>query len=455
MKSTHAQRLVKSAYGHVLLLILLLTASQVFAQTQRADGDSSDLSPAAALMPAPDISTTLEELRTFTDVIQVIREHYVGDVDDRSLMAAAITGMLESLDPHSQWISPEQFQAVADDAAGQYGGLGMDVQIVDGFLVIVGVTPGTPAARAKLHNQDKIVAIDGVSIRGQDLRKALASLRGAPGTQVELSIRPVADAQVRKLQLTRAIITSPSVTSQLVLDSYAHLRIEHFQQGTDLQLLEAFQAIRAKASGELQGLILDLRDNPGGIVESAVATVDLFIDEGLIVSARGRDERTDFDFSATRASADAVYSLLNSLPVVVLIDAGSASAAEIVAGALQDHQRAVLMGQTSYGKGSVQTILPLRNGSGLRLTTAQYFTPSGRSIQATGIVPDVVIPRVNILDNPAFAREADLQRRLTNPNNSPASNAGNVQPRIMLLSQQDYALAQAVNFLRALQVFQQ
>ncbi len=426
----------------VMTVTALLLGVAAFAQDTQSQTDIEQPGRPAGLAVS-----SLDELRTFADVIRVIREHYVENVDDHSLLAAAINGMLASLDPHSDWIPPEQFQAVTDDAAGQYGGLGMDVQILDGFLMIVDVAPNTPAARAELRSQDKIIGIDGISMRGQDLREALNSLRGAPGSAVNLKIRQANNQQVRNVQLTRALINSPSVRGRLRVDHYAHLHIEHFQQGTEQQLTAAFRAVRQEADNDLHGIVLDLRSNPGGIVESAVATVDLFIDDGVIVSARGRDERTDFNFTATRG-------MLSELPMVVLIDAGSASAAEIVAGALQDHGRAVIMGQTSFGKGSVQTILPLRNGSGLRLTTAQYFTPTGRSIQATGIAPDVVIARVDILEDPRFAREVDLQRRLENPNQQGNDNTVNIQQQLLMLSQQDYTLAQAVNFLRGLQILQ-
>lgn len=429
-------------------LLAIWLPLQALAQNDAQDVDQSQSATSAPEDQAAGVST-LDELRAFADVIRVIREHYVENVDDRSLFAAAINGMLDSLDPHSEWIPPERFQAVSEDAAGQYGGLGMDVQILDGFLVIIDVAPNTPAARAELRSQDRIIGIDGESLRGRDLREALGSLRGAPGSQVSLRIRQAESDQPREVELTRALITSPSVRGRLLVNDYAHLRIDGFQQGTDLQLRDAFRMLRQEAGGALQGIVLDLRSNPGGIVESAVATVDLFVEDGVIVTARGRDERTDFDFSATQG-------VLSDLPMVVLINAGSASAAEIVAGALQDHQRAVIMGQTSYGKGSVQTILPLRNGSGLRLTTAQYFTPSGRSIQATGIVPDVVIARVDILDDRVQAREADLRRRLDNPNvNEDSATRMDVQQQILAMGQSDYALAQAVNFLRGLRVLQQ
>ncbi len=425
----------------LLLLVVLVSSMPLYAQLdpEKPDADTATVDSSTA--------TGLNELRTFADVIRVIREHYVENVDDRALLAAAIDGMLQSLDPHSEWIPPEQFQAVTADASGQYGGLGMDVQIQDGFLVVIDVVPNTPADRAKLRSLDKIIGIDGQSMRGRNLQEALGSLRGAPGSRVSLQIQQAGNDKVREVELSRAVITRPSVRGRLLIDRFAHLRIEHFQQGTDQQLRDALRRVQRENEAALQGIIIDLRDNPGGIVESAVASVDLFINEGVIVTASGRDERTDFDFTATDA-------VLSDLPMVVLIDAGSASAAEIMAGALQDHQRAVIMGQTSFGKGSVQTVLPLRNGSGLRLTTAQYFTPTGRSIQATGIVPDVVVARVDILDDPVYAREADLQRRLDNPNAATQGTMSPVQQQIMVLSQQDYALGQAVNFLRGLQALQ-
>lgn len=431
----------------LLLLMALLPAVSLLAQTDQTQIDPGQTDQAISGENATSSITGLDELRTFADVIRVIREHYVENIDDRSLLAAAIDGMLQSLDPHSEWIPPEQFQAVTEDASGEYGGLGMDVQIQDNFLVVVDVVPNTPADRAKLRAQDKIIGIDGQSMRGRNLREALDSLRGAPGSTIKLQVQRAENNELRMVELSRAVITRPSVRGRLLVDRYAHLRIEHFQQATDAQLRDAFRRVQRENEAALEGIIIDLRGNPGGIVESAVASVDLFIDDGVIVTASGRDERTDFDFTASDA-------VLSDLPMVVLIDAGSASAAEIMAGALQDHQRAVIMGQTSFGKGSVQTILPLRNGSGLRLTTAQYFTPSGRSIQATGIVPDVVIARVDILDDPVYAREADLQRRLDNPNVAQGGAINSTQREIMVLSQRDYALGQALNFLRGLRVLQ-
>lgn len=304
------------------LINLCLTALLVFCLPLQSTAQNADPSESATPENHSANVSTLDELRAFADVIRVIREHYVEDVDDRSLFAAAINGMLDSLDPHSEWIPPERYQAVSEDAAGQYGGLGMDVQILDGFLVIIDVAPNTPAARAELRSEDKIIGIDGESLRGRDLREALGSLRGTPGSQVSLRIRQAESDQPRDVELTRALITAPSVRGRLLVNHYAHLRIDNFQQGTDLQLRDAFWVLRQDAASGLRGIVLDMRSNPGGIVESAVATVDLFIEDGVIVTARGRDERTDFDFSATQG-------VLSELPMVVLINAGSASAAEL------------------------------------------------------------------------------------------------------------------------------
>lgn len=394
--------------------------------------------PQEAAAPLP-----LNDLRTFAEVFERIRTSYVEPVDDATLLENAIRGMLEGLDPHSAYMGPEEFTGLQDTTQGHFGGLGIEVGQEDGFLKVVSPIDDTPAAEAGIEAGDLIVKIDDQPVKGMSLMDAVDKMRGEPGTSIRLTLvrnsgRPF------EVKLERAIIKVKSVKSEVLEPGYAYLRVTQFQINTGDEVRTNLN--RLKADGDLKGLVLDLRNNPGGVLQSAVEVVDTFVDKGLIVYTKGRLSNSEMRFSATSNNPS------GDIPLVVLINGGSASASEIVAGALQDLGRAVIMGTDSFGKGSVQTVLPLNNDRGLKLTTALYYTPKGRSIQAQGIVPDIRVERAHLtLDEGEISyREADLAGHLNNAsgNESPTSSASRGDSPLA----DDYQLSQAVSLLKGLNV---
>ena len=327
-------------------------------------------------------ASELKDLRAFTEVYSKIRDEYVTTADQHQIFENAIRGMLEDLDPHTSYLSKKEFAQLNNQAMGQYNGIGVEISTADQRLEIVGLLDGSPAALANIQAGDIILAIDGKAVKDRSLDVALEDLRGKAGSKVKLRIQQKANGKTRHLELERAIIHVNAVSSKRLENNYLYLRIDSFKLNTAAE-------VRAELEQQLNllpipGLILDLRDNPGGIVRSSVGVVDLFITEGLIVSTRTRNETPGINLSATGDQ------LLASTAIIVLIDNGTASAAEIVAGALQDTNRATILGEKSFGKGSIQSVIPLTNGGALKLTTAHYYTPSGRSIQANGITPDIL-----------------------------------------------------------------
>jgi carboxyl-terminal processing protease len=328
---------------------------------------------------------TYKELNLFGDVFEKVRSNYVDDVADDALIEGAINGMLTALDPHSNYLNAKNFSDMKVQTRGEFGGLGIEVSMENGLIKVVSPIDDTPAARAGLKPGDLIVQLDGSPVQGMTLPEAVEKMRGPINSEVTLRIRRTGKDPF-DVKLTRATIKIQSVRSHLEGDNVAYIRITSFNEQTDVGLENAMKNLKQQAGNKLAGIVLDLRNNPGGLLDQAVAVSDAFIDKGEIVSTRGR--RAD---DAQRYNAHA-GDITGGLPVVVLINGGSASASEIVAGALQDHRRATVIGTRSFGKGSVQTIIPLGSGNGaLRLTTARYFTPSGRSIQATGISPDIEV----------------------------------------------------------------
>lgn len=335
----------------------------------------------SAFKPRPD---TFRMLELFGDVLAVVENQYVVPVDDKKLIEAALNGMLGSLDPHSAYLSPEQFKDLRDSSRGAYGGIGLEVTSEDGAVKIITPMDDTPAFRAGVQAGDYITAIDGQSIIGLSLNDAVKQLKGAPGSKVKVTlVRDKKDPF--DVELTREIINVKSVKAR-VENGYGVIRISNFNENTGQETRDAVESLK-KQLPQMKGVVLDLRNNPGGILEQSVEVADVFLDGGEVVSQRGRNPRDIERYNARRGD------LLKGVPVVVLINPGSASAAEIVAGALQDRKRAALVGLTSFGKGSVQTVMPLRGGmdGALKLTTARYYTPSGRSIQRTGIEPDLEV----------------------------------------------------------------
>ncbi|MEA3361731.1 MAG: S41 family peptidase [Thermodesulfobacteriota bacterium] len=325
-------------------------------------------------------------LEIFTDVLSLIRSSYVENVDMDELVYGAIRGMLNTLDPHSSFLTPEMYKEMQADTHGEFGGLGIEITIKDGELIIVSPIEDTPAYAAGVKAGDQIVKIDGKATRDIDFMEAVRLLRGPKGEAVTISIHRSDEDKLREFTIIRDIIQVQSVKSNFLQGHFGYVRVSQFQDRTGTDLKEHLQSLRQDNGDQLRGMILDLRNNPGGLLDQAVAVSDLFLSEGLIVYTEGREAEAQLTFSAQPVGTEPDY------PLIVMINGGSASAAEIVAGALQDHQRAIILGEQSFGKGSVQTVIPLDDHSGLRLTTARYFTPSGRSIQARGIHPDIIVP---------------------------------------------------------------
>jgi len=363
---------------------------------------------------AADRAIPLDELRTFTDVFAKIKSDYVEEVDDKTLLDYAISGMLSSLDPHSAYLDADSYKELQVGTTGEFGGLGIEVTMENGFVKVMSPIDDTPAQRAGIKPGDLIVRLDETPVKGLTLKDAVDMMRGKVGTDIVLTVIREGEEKPLKFTLTRAVIKVKSVKSHTLAKGYGYLRITQFQSHTPENLLDAISKLKEENGGALKGLVLDLRNNPGGVLSAAVSVADDFINSGLIVYTEGRVKDSELKFKATPGD------VLNGAPMVVLINAGSASASEIVAGALQDHHRAVIMGEKSFGKGSVQTIIPLTSDTALKLTTARYFTPSGRSIQAEGIVPDIALNNVklSVADKPEFAPvlEADLTGHLANPN---------------------------------------
>jgi len=390
----------------------------------------------------------LEELRTFTEIFAKIKNDYVEPVDDKTLLENAIRGMLSGLDPHSAYLVPDDYKDLQAGTSGEFGGLGIEVGMEDGFVKVIAPIDDTPAKRAGVEAGDLIVRLDETPVKGMSLSDAVKIMRGKPGTDITLTIvREGADAPL-KITITRDTIKVESVKSRTLDPGFGYVRITQFQQRTGEDLEGAIAALRDENEGALKGVVLDLRNNPGGVLSAAVAVADSFLEKGIIVYTEGRLDDAKLKFDAKPRD------ILDGAPMVVLVNGGSASASEIVAGALQDHHRAIVMGSKTFGKGSVQTILPMENGSALKLTTARYFTPSGNSIQATGIVPDILLGNVKVasLDTGEGERvkEADLARHLTGDEEAPAAEDAESQPPS--LAHDDFVLYEALNLLKGLTI---
>ena len=328
---------------------------------------------------------TYEKLRIFTEVLEIVKKNYVEEVNTEDLVTGAIEGMLDSLDPHSAYLSPDMYRELQVETKGSFGGLGIEIAIRDRILTVIAPIEDTPAYGAGIKAGDKILKIEGESTKGLSLMKCVEKLRGPKGTKVTITIMREGLAQPKDFTIVRDIIEIKSVKFKTLEKGYGYLRISQFQEQTSADLREALDALQKENPQGINGLIVDLRNNPGGLLDQAVAVVDFFLDHGLIVAVKGRGDGEKIMFKAHKEGT------LPPWPIVVLVNHGSASASEIVAGALQDYGRGVILGTKTFGKGSVQTIIALEDGSGLRLTTARYYTPSGRSIQDEGIHPDVPV----------------------------------------------------------------
>ncbi|MCB1695303.1 MAG: S41 family peptidase [Halioglobus sp.] len=350
----------------------------------------------------------LDELRTFADVYNQIRIGYVEEIDDSTLLEYAIQGMLMGLDPHSVYMNKDDFSALQEGTSGEFSGLGLEVGIQDGYITIISPIDGSPAAAANLQSGDVILKLDNAPVQGMTLNEAIELMRGPKGSEIELTIGRAGESQPFSVTLVRDTIKVASVRGRWLEPGYGYIRIAQFQLDTGEDVEKALDKLLKE--GKLKGLILDLRNNPGGVLSASVNVAGLFLNGGPVVYTEGRLPNSDMHFNAQPGD------ITDGTPIVVLINAGSASASEIVAGALQDRGRAVVMGSTSFGKGSVQTILPLSESRAIKLTTARYFTPNGRSIQAEGIVPDILVERAQVTayDNAGQITEADLSGHLGN-----------------------------------------
>lgn len=402
----------------------------------------------------------LDELRAFSEVFGRIKNNYVEPVEDKELLQNAIRGMLSGLDPHSTYLDLKDFKELREGTSGEFGGLGIEVTMEDGFVKVVSPIDDTPAALSGVLAGDLIIRLDDTPVKGMTLNDAVDIMRGEPGSKLLLTIiREGADKPI-KIELTRAIIKVKSVKQRTLEAGYGYIRISTFAAHTGSSLREAISTLKTESNGDLKGLVLDLRNNPGGLLDAAVEVSDAFITKGLIVYTEGRIKDSSQKFIAKPDD------FLKGAPLVVLVNGGSASASEIVAGALQDHKRAVILGTKTFGKGSVQTVMPLTNDTAIKITTARYFTPSGRSIQAKGIVPDITIDAVKISngDDNSFAllREEDLTKHLDNPNvkaeklaaeaSKDKTSADKTDEDTTPLAVKDYALSEALNLLKGINI---
>src|ERR1700751_6345662 len=390
---------------------------------------------------------TYKQLNLFGEVFERVRAEYVDDVSDDTLVESAINGMLTSLDPHSNYLNTKNFNDMKVQTRGEFGGLGIEVSMESGLVKVVSPIDDTPAARAGLKPGDLITHLDGDPVQGMSLPEAVEKMRGLINTEINLTIRREGKEPF-DVKLIRATIKIQSVRSHLEGDNIAYIRITTFNEQTDVGLNNAMKNLKQKPGGKLLGVVLDLRNDPGGLLDQAVAVADAFLEKGEIVSTRGRRSEDAQRYNARPGDIAA------GLPVAVLINGGSASASEIVAVALQDHHRAILLGTRSFGKGSVQTIIPLPSHGAMRLTTARYYTPSGRSIQAKGIDPDIVVEAAKIEKPPekGEAKVATASESKRDDSGDGVAEQGSVDPWIMG-PPADYQLTRAVDMLRGMALF--
>ncbi|HSB95916.1 MAG TPA: S41 family peptidase [Spongiibacteraceae bacterium] len=422
----------KQGFRWALTLATVLFAAGLSAQ---------DVKPDEGKLP-------LDELRTFADVFNQIKQSYVEPVDDKTLLENAIRGMLSGLDPHSTYLDAKSFDELQVNTSGEFGGLGLEVGLEDGFVKVISPLDDTPAQKAGIEAGDLIIKIDGKPVKGMALNEAVDSMRGPRGSVIELTIVREGVHQPFDVKLKRDTIKVLSVKSRSLEPGFGYIRVAQFQANTGPEFRKAVEKLK-KENKDLKGLVVDLRNNPGGILQSAVDVADAFIKEGLIVYTEGRLPNSKSQFRATPDD------IAEGVPIVVLINGGSASASEIVAGALQDQKRAVIMGTESFGKGSVQTVMPLSDTSAIKLTTARYFTPNGRSIQAHGIAPDVEIERAKFETLPRGDNitEADLEGHLRNGDGGKESNSkARKQEQQDKLISSDNQLYEALTLLKGLNI---
>jgi len=395
-----------------------------------------------------------ESIELFTDVLAIVKKSYVEEVDTKKLIYGAINGMLASLDPHSSFMPPETYKEMKIETKGTFGGLGIEISIKDGILTVISPIEDTPAYRAGIKAGDQILKIDDKFTKDLSIMDAVKRMRGTKGTKVTLSIMREGFDRPKEFPLVRDVIQVKSIKFKTLDEGYVYVRIAQFQEKTADDLQKALSSLQETNKGKINGLVLDLRNDPGGLLDQAVKVAEYFLEEGkLIVYTEGREKDSQMRFASRKGDKQPNY------PIVVLINSGSASASEIVAGALQDHKRAVVMGVQSFGKGSVQTILPLSDNSGLRLTTARYHTPSGRSIQAKGITPDITVDRIELASttekkDTMHLREKDLENHFENDKQEPASEPSVSLPLYKTDEQvkNDYQILRALDLLKGWEI---
>lgn len=444
------EALRRHALSAAMATTLVAATSNVLAQSVADDMDAAagNDTPEMAQQPIP-----VREIRTFTEVFAKIKQDYVEEVDDRKLLEDAIRGMLVGLDPHSTYLDEKEYAGLQEGTSGEFGGLGIEVGTENGQIRVISPIDDTPAAKAGIESGDVIIRIDETPIRDMTLNEAVKMMRGKPGSEIKLTITREGEAAPLEFVLERAVVKVTSVRSRMLAPGFGYIRVANFQARTGQDVRTQLLDLRREAGGELEGLILDLRNNPGGVLGAAVEISDMFLTSGLIVYTEGRVEDAQMRFSAEPQD------FLNGKPLVVMVNEGSASASEIVAGALQDQKRAVIVGRQSFGKGSVQTILPMNDERAVKLTTARYFTPSGRSIQAEGIRPDIPIDRLDVagVQKAALAtvKEANLVGHLEN-NDEQKTSGTKTSPADAreALALEDYELYEALNLLKGMALFQ-
>ncbi len=409
---------------------------------------------AATVSTGNGTSLPLSELRNLSEVFGRVKDDYVESVDDKKLLEGAIRGMLSSLDPHSAYLDEEEFKDLQVGTTGKFGGLGIEVTMEDGFVKVVTPIDDTPAMRAGVQAGDLVIRLDDTPVKGMTLTEAVKMMRGEPGSKIILTIVREGAQKPLVITITRDVIKVQSVKSRLLEKGFGYVRITNFQTATGDDVRKAISKLKKKGKGKLLGMVLDLRNNPGGVLGAAVSVSDAFLRKGKIVYTEGRAADAQQDFVATPGD------VLSGAPMVVLVNGGSASASEIVAGALQDHKRAVIMGSRTFGKGSVQTIFPMSNDTAVKITTARYYTPSGRSIQAEGIVPDIGVEPLKVAkiegNGIELIKEADLSGHLSNGNGHMPDKMGSKKnsKEQQSLVDSDYVLYEALTLLKGLTIMQ-
>lgn len=436
-QTAHGEEVVMNQvkFRHWVMAVVMCFGMILMAGAATADTDEG-----ASELP-------LEELRVFAEVFGRIKNDYVEPVDDRKLLNYAIEGMLSGLDPHSAFLDEDDYRNLRAGTSGEFGGLGIEVGMENGFVKVISPIDDTPAQRAGVLAGDVIIRLDEKAVKGMSLDDAVKLMRGKPGTEIKLTIVRDGEDKPIEIVVVRDVIKTASVKKRMLEPGFAYVRISQFQARTPEDMLTALGGLKREAGGGVKGLVLDLRNNPGGVLNAAVAISDAFLTSGTIVYTEGRVRDSQLRFKA------APDDVLEGAPIVVLVNGGSASASEIVAGALQDHKRAVIMGQETFGKGSVQTIVPVNDKTAVKLTTARYFTPNGRSIQAEGIVPDIKLGNVKLTRNEDVGRrlkESDLAGHLSNPDGNGGDAKDPAKSSKSAAGSDDYALSEALNLLKGL-----